>query len=52
MNTTYDNQTTAVPPLTCPYCGSMPHEHLGQCPMILKIEYYPDGTIKSVEKKP
>jgi len=22
------------------------------CPAIKKIEYYPDGTIKSVEKKP
>lgn len=36
----------------CPFCGSIPHQSLGQCPAILKIEYYQDGSIKSVEKKP
>lgn len=43
--------TTAAPPPQCPYCGSIPHQHLGQCPQIVKIEYYQDGTIKSVEKR-
>ena len=44
------NQTTALKMPTCPYCGSWPHEYIGQCPAIKKIDYYPDGTIKSVEK--
>jgi len=34
----------------CPYCGAWPHQHIGQCPAVRKIEYYPNGTIKSVEK--
>jgi len=34
----------------CPYCGAWPHQHIGQCPAVKKIEYYPNGTIKSVEK--
>ena len=47
-----DYETTAVKMPTCPYCGSMPHQHLSQCPAINAIEYYPNGTIKRVEKKP
>jgi len=43
---------TAVPMPQCPYCGSLPHQNIGQCPNVLKVEYYPDGTIKSVEKRP
>ena len=43
-------ESSAVPIPQCPYCGSLPHQHIGQCPMVAKIEYYPDGTIKSVEK--
>ena len=45
------NQGTAVPMPQCPYCGSVPHQFIGQCPGVAKIEYYPDGTIKSVEKR-
>lgn len=41
---------TAVPQPKCPYCGCVPHQNVGQCPNVQKIEYYPDGTIKSVEK--
>lgn len=44
------NETTAVKTPQCPYCGCWQHQNLGQCPNIKKIEYYPDGTIKSVEK--
>ncbi len=46
------HETTALPTLQCPYCGSLPHQFIGQCPAVVKIEYYPDGTIKSVEKRP
>jgi hypothetical protein len=45
-------ETAAVPMPQCPYCGSVPHQYVGQCPNVLKVEYYPDGSIKSVEKKP
>lgn len=37
--------------LSCPYCGGMQHQYIGQCPAVKKIEYYPDGSIKSVEKQ-
>jgi hypothetical protein len=40
--------TTANPPLVCPYCGAVPHQHIGQCPNVKKVEYYPDGTIASL----
>jgi hypothetical protein len=43
-------ETTAVPMPQCPWCGALPHASVGQCPAVKKIEYYPDGTIKSVEK--
>ena len=45
-------ETSAVPVPQCPYCGCVPHQHISQCPAVQKIEYYPNGTIKSVEKKP
>jgi hypothetical protein len=38
-------------PITCPYCGCVPHHHVEQCPQVVKVEYYPDGRIKSVEKR-
>ena len=31
----------------CGYCGMI---HTGMCPLIEKIEYYPNGTVKSVKK--
>ena len=38
--------TTSVNKLTdCPQCGFL---HLGQCPPVKAIEYYPDGTIMRV----
>ena len=44
-------ETTAQPLPTCPYCGCIPHQGgVSQCPNVRRIEYYPDGTIKSVEK--
>lgn len=43
-------ETTAGVPFKCRYCdGFMPHL-LEQCPNVRAIEYYPDGTIKRVEK--
>ena len=45
-------ETSAVKMPQCPYCGSLPHEGgIGQCPAVSKVEYFPDGTIKSVEKR-
>jgi len=41
------NQTSAINPGSCGYCGMI---HQGPCPRIKAIEYYPDGfTIKRVE---
>ena len=46
-------ETTAVKQPVCPYCGCMPHEGgIEQCHNVQTVEYYPNGTIKSVEKKP
>ena len=42
---------TGAPSPQCPFCGCWPHENIGQCPNVLKVEYYPDGMIKSVEKR-
>lgn len=44
-------ESTAPKMPTCPYCGGVPHYHVEQCPAVFKIEYYPDGRIKSVEKR-
>lgn len=33
-------------PAKCTWCGMF---HEGVCPKARRIEYYPDGTIKSVE---
>ena len=30
---------------TCPYCGMF---HIGRCPALRSIEYYPDGTVKKI----
>jgi hypothetical protein len=46
------NNVTGSQTPTCPYCGCWPHEHLGQCPEVKAIEYFPNGTIKRVEKRP
>lgn len=44
--------TSGRPYPACPYCGCWPHSGgLGQCPNVAKVEYYPDGTIKSLEKR-
>lgn len=44
-------ETSAVKPPQCPFCGCQPHQFVEQCPAVFKVEYYPDGTIKSVEKR-
>ncbi len=30
----------------CLYCGTW---HPGRCPQVRRVEYYPDGSLKSVE---
>jgi len=47
----YTDYGTAGNIPTCPYCGGLPHAVVTQCPNVVKVEYYPDGTIKSVEKR-
>lgn len=42
---------TAPKPMHCPYCGYAMSHPVEQCPAVKKIEYYPDGHIKSVEKR-
>ena len=44
------NDSTAAPIPQCPYCGGIPHQHVGQCPSVKAIEYHEDGSIKRVEK--
>jgi len=44
------NESSAVPVPECPYCGGIPHQHVGQCSAVKAIEYYEDGRIKRVEK--
>ena len=46
-----NDYTSIGKPPQCPYCGAMPHRHIEQCPQIVEVEYYPDGTVKSVEKR-
>lgn len=37
----------------CPFCGCLMHKGgIVQCPLVIKVEYYPNGSVKSVEKKP
>lgn len=45
------NTTTAVTEPGCPYCSrdGVTIYHVGGCPRIRSVEYYPDGTIKRVE---
>ena len=43
---------TAMSIPKCPYCGFWPHDSLEECPALKSIEYYPNGNIKKVEKKP
>ena len=50
MNWPYGGGTAVAVP-QCPYCSCIPHGDIAQCPQVLKVEYYPDGTIKSVEKR-
>lgn len=47
-----DSTSAGVAAPSCPYCGNLPHANIGQCPNVKRIEYYPDGTVKSVEKRP
>lgn len=35
---------------SCPYCGCIPHDNVGQCPNVKSIEYFADGRVKRVEK--
>ena len=47
-----DESNTAFNLPSCPYCGVIPpHDYIGQCPNVLRVEYFQNGTIKSVEKK-
>lgn len=41
---------TTVPPEQCPYCGSIPHAHIEQCPSVKVVEYDNTGRIARVEK--
>jgi len=34
---------------SCSYCGSY---HMGVCPRIEEIEYYPNGSVKRVKLRP
>lgn len=45
------DQTTAVKWDNCPYCGLL---HVGAtvCPRIVRIEYFQNGAVKSVELRP
>jgi hypothetical protein len=36
--------------MTCPYCGSPMAHSPASCPSVKAIEFYPDGTIKRIEK--
>ena len=42
--------TTAPKPESCPYCGCVPHDNIGQCPSVKEVEYFPDGQVKRVVK--
>lgn len=35
----------------CPYCGFTPSHAPEACTMVKAIEYFPNGTIKRVEKR-
>ncbi len=41
--------TTAVGMERCRYCGLT--GHIGLCPLIKAVEYYPDDSVKRVEMK-
>ena len=48
MNTTLTTLTTAtIAWQPCRWCGNV--MHMGECPRVKVIEYYPNGTIKRVE---
>ncbi len=47
----FEMGSSAPKPDVCPFCGSMPHKHVGLCPQVRAVEYHPDGTIKRVEKR-
>ena len=48
MSSTFE---TVLTPGSCPHCsgGSVQVFHNGPCPRVKKIEYWADGTIKSIE---
>jgi hypothetical protein len=38
------------PGWACGYCGGYPAHGPAQCPRVRAVEYYPDGSLKRVEK--
>jgi hypothetical protein len=44
------SSSTSAPEGGCMYCGSWPAHGPGACPMVRAVEYYPDGTIKRIER--
>jgi hypothetical protein len=44
--------TTTAKDSKCDWCGGLPHLTHFACPMVHAIEFYPDGTIRRVEKMP
>ena len=51
MTSANGKEQTAIAMPQCPYCGCWPHDSIERCLLVKRIEYYPDGRIKSVEKK-
>jgi hypothetical protein len=37
--------------MACIYCGSADDHYVAACPKVKRVEFYPDGSVKSVEKK-
>jgi hypothetical protein len=35
---------------SCPYCGQWAGHTPSSCPLVRAVEYYPDGTIKRIER--
>ena len=41
-----DEQTTSAEIEKCIFCRGM---HMGRCPIVKSVEYFPNGTVKKVE---
>ena len=44
------SSSTSLPEGSCGYCGTFPAHSYQACPMVRAVEYFPDGTIKRVER--